>query len=682
MFSNLSIKAKIILLKLLGMLMVGVLIGVISVNKASNSLMEASYNQLTALKKIKKNQIEAFFKIKKADIDVLSESSDVKKLTKNLKKIHHKLDIKADANFPFKHKLVQKEYEKHEAFFQNYIKEYEFYDVFIICAEHGHVLYTAFKEPDIGENLSTGYLKSSGLAEVWKKAVQKDGFTIVDMRPYAPSNDAPAMFVANPIKENGKTVAIVALQLSDKFISNIMSERTGMGESGETYLVGEDKLMRSDSYLDPKNHSLVASFANPSLGSVDTESVREALSGKSETKIIMDYNNNPVLSAYDKIKIDGFNWVILAEIDEAEVLIPINSLRNSIMVVSLIIFIIAIVISIITIQQVVIKKIYALRDTAKELSTGDGDLTQRLPIKNKDELGEASAEVNEFISKVQHIIENVKNLSNETASVANELSSSTIQIGHRVEEEAQTINAIVKTGGVTKELLNNSISKSENTKKDVLLANENLKDARSEILNVVTQIAESSEVEVELAGKLNQLSSDAEAVKGVLTVIKDIADQTNLLALNAAIEAARAGENGRGFAVVADEVRQLAERTQKSLTEINATINVIVQSIMDASEQMNKNSEKIHQLSTISTGVENKINETSYIMQRTADVSQVSLQEMMKIAQNSKERIVQLENIGEISNSNARSVEEVVTAIEHLHLMTEDISKKLNEFKT
>ena len=125
------------------------------------------------------------------------------------------------------------------------------------------------------------------------------------------------------------------------------------------------------------------------------------------------------------------------------------------------------------------------------------------------------------------------------------------------------------------------------------------------------------EAEIQLSGDLQSLTQNAEDIKGVLTIIADISDKTNLLALNAAIEAARAGEHGRGFAVVADEVRKLAESTQKSLTEINASVNVIVQSISDASSAVEENAKSALQLVEISqevqeslTGANEVINET------------------------------------------------------------------------
>jgi len=130
------------------------------------------------------------------------------------------------------------------------------------------------------------------------------------------------------------------------------------------------------------------------------------------------------------------------------------------------------------------------------------------------------------------------------------------------------------------------------------------------------RITEASHKQNELADNLARLSSDAEQVKGILTVISDIADQTNLLALNAAIEAARAGEHGRGFAVVADEVRKLAERTQKSLTEINATISVVVQAIGDNSDALNNNAKEMNQLTDELARVDQKMEEVLEVMNR------------------------------------------------------------------
>jgi len=151
------------------------------------------------------------------------------------------------------------------------------------------------------------------------------------------------------------------------------------------------------------------------------------------------------------------------------------------------------------------------------------------------------------------------------------------------------------------------------TSEEILKASQTLNVSAQEIKLLVDNIQKASEVESHTSERLQQLSNDANQVKNVLTVISDIADQTNLLALNAAIEAARAGEHGRGFAVVADEVRNLAERTQRSLTEINATINVIVQNIIDASGQMNDNYQFIEKIAKSSQEVEEKLSTTERV---------------------------------------------------------------------
>ena len=141
------------------------------------------------------------------------------------------------------------------------------------------------------------------------------------------------------------------------------------------------------------------------------------------------------------------------------------------------------------------------------------------------------------------------------------------------------------------------------------ITNTTIVDFKNMINAIVERIHEVSQKENEMVGNLQSLVSNANETKMILQTIGDIADQTNLLALNAAIEAARAGEHGRGFAVVADEVRKLAERTQKSLAETSATTNVLIQSISDASDTLNKNADDVNEISDEVGEVSSKMDE-------------------------------------------------------------------------
>ncbi|RXJ90925.1 chemotaxis protein [Arcobacter sp. CECT 8983] len=246
--------------------------------------------------------------------------------------------------------------------------------------------------------------------------------TFIDMQPYAPSNNAPAMFLGTPISDEGEIIAILVFQISDRAINTIMQFREGYGKSQEDYLVGEDLLMRSDSYLNPKEYSLKASFANKAK--VDTVAAKNALEGKENTEIIMDYNNNPVLSAYSVVKIgQDFKWAILSEIDEAEVLITPNAIRNLIIAISLGVLGFVIVGTILIINNVIVKRLTSFQEGLLgffNYINREADNVKELESDSFDEIGLMSKVVNENIKKAQRGIEEDRAIIDEAIKVLGE----------------------------------------------------------------------------------------------------------------------------------------------------------------------------------------------------------------------------------------------------------------------
>jgi methyl-accepting chemotaxis protein len=213
-------------------------------------------------------------------------------------------------------------------FLTQYNNMYGYYDLFLIDPS-GYCFYSVCHEADYKTDFMDGKYSDSNFGALVRQVLNTGKFGFADFAPYAPSNGTPCAFIAQPVQVGGKTELIVALQLPLEHINSIMGIRAGMGETGETYLVGPNKLMRSDSFLDPEFHTVASSFANPTKGKVDTEAASAALGGQTDTKVITDYNGNPVLSAYTPVNVFGTTWALLAEVDESEALAAVTDMNDT-----------------------------------------------------------------------------------------------------------------------------------------------------------------------------------------------------------------------------------------------------------------------------------------------------------------------------------------------------------------
>ncbi|WED23987.1 methyl-accepting chemotaxis protein [Vibrio sp. JC009] len=232
------------------------------------------------------------------------------------------------------------------------------------------------------------------------------------------------------------------------------------------------------------------------------------------------------------------------------------------------------------------RPVVALKKTVNELSSGNGDLTKRLPVTSKDDLGQISSDINVFIENLQTMMQSILSASDRIAGSIDGLQGLTRENResltlHKAETE-QAVTALEEMGATSNDVARNTSDAVEHTGKTNAQTSKSkqiVSGATDTVIQLVARVDEAS-------SQINQMGNEIDDITQVLEVIGEIADQTNLLALNAAIEAARAGEQGRGFAVVADEVRALASRTQASTTEIQNTINRLTSSSKSVIESM------------------------------------------------------------------------------------------------
>ena len=368
-----SLRAKLIVFCLAIGILPLLFMGVYSVRQASDSLSQQAFSQLESVRDSRKEALRQLVDKWMAEVRIYASVKEVYNSIAMLRDLFMgkvKPGVRADVNDPEFAEMVQFV----SPAFQPFVKVLGYEDA-ILVDDYGRVIFTTKKGLELGEDLDKGPLKDTGLGRAWRKGMK--GQTVFeDFAPYPPLKNEPAAFVASTIFNHvGGIDGVAILRITPQDLAPIMKSRSGKDETGESYLVGADRLMRSDSTGLAATHTVSASFADPAKGRMDTHAVSEALAGRTGSEISKDVSGKSVLAAYTPVQAGDATWAMVTVIDEAEAFAAVERLTTASLILGLATGAIILFCSLAFVRREIIKPFDSLQHFLARISAGDFQAT-------------------------------------------------------------------------------------------------------------------------------------------------------------------------------------------------------------------------------------------------------------------------------------------------------------------
>lgn len=487
-------------------------------------------------------------------------------------------------------------------------------DLYLIDPK-GHIVFACGQGPDVGQFTTDPVLQGTVMADAFAiaQAMPYEQTAISDFRPYGPANDEHgAIAIAQVLDAKKNLAGFVAARISDTEITAILHQREGMGRSGETFLVGRDGLIRTDSAQDPVGYSVAASFAEPVAHVIATPGISAGLAGSAGKLIYRNHRDRDVLAAWFPLQYQNTQWVLVAEVEEAEALASADALQRILLWAGLAALLLTIAVAV--------------------------GLTRRL------------------ISPINEVIEGLGCCATRMVGESDRIIDRSHELAHAAADNAATLRQVTAS-------MNDIKSTTQANANSAVQADQLMKQAE-------TALQEADSCMGSATSAMREITRASDESQRIIKTIEEISFQTNLLALNAAVEAARAGDAGKGFAVVAEEVRNLASRSGEATTLTSVQIADTTARVSEGSEHVDRTSaifsSAASNVTEVGSLLESVMNSTAAqangveVVNLSVEQVEKSFQDLARQAEDSSQAVGAMVEISDTLNSYVAKLESLM----------------------